>query len=438
MDTPLLALTRRRVTSRSGPSPETTATENMRQLIQLRWFAVAGQLVTILTVHVGLGMPLPLGPMLGVIALLTIANVIGTLLLSRHRVTNGEIMLALLFDIGALTAQLYLSGGATNPFISLYLLQVVLGAILLQAWSVWVLLGVASLCYAGLTASSIPLVYPVGLLPAIPDLYTLGAWISFALTGALLAQFITRITRNLRARDAYLADLRQHAAEEDGIVRMGLFASGAAHELGTPLASLSVIINDWQRMPKLASDPELAGELDEMQAELQRCKTIVSDILHSAGEPRGEAMESTAASGFLDSVVAAWRPTHSTVPLDYRCDDLDNAAVVAGASLRQAIWNLLDNAAEASPAGVELLVTRNPGELAISVIDGGEGFLGERLGDVGKPYRSSKGEGHGLGLFLANNVARRLGGRLEAANRAGGGAEVRLIIPVASAGPGKV
>lgn len=250
MDTPLLALTSRRAPSRPMASTDTAAAENMRQLVQLRWLAVGGQLLTVLVVNLGLHVPLPLAPMLGVIGLLVIANLIGTLLLPRHRANNVEIMLALLFDMGALTAQLYLSGGATNPFISLYLLQVVLGAILLEVWSAWVLVGVAGLCYAGLAAGGVPLLYPPGLVPSVADLNMLGGWISFLLTGTLLGLFITRITRNLRARDHHLADLRQHAAEEDGIVRMGLFASGAAHELGTPLASLSVILSDWRRMPR--------------------------------------------------------------------------------------------------------------------------------------------------------------------------------------------
>ena len=431
MDTPLLALTRRRAHADSAP------TENMRQLVQLRWIAVVGQFVTILAVDVGLGVPLPLGLMLGVVVLLALANVAGTMLLSRHRVTNVEIMLALLLDMGALTAQLYLSGGANNPFISFYLLQVVLGAILLEVWSVWVLVGVASLSYAGLTIGSRPLVYPPGLASEIGDLQTLGAWISFALTAALLGLFTTRIIRNLRARERYLADLRQHAAEEDGIVRMGLFASGAAHELGTPLASLSVILSDWRRMPKLASDAELAGELQEMQAEVQRCKAIVTDILHSAGEPRGEAMGAVRAQDFLDEAAATWRPTHAGVPLDYRCEALGAAAMVAGASLRQAIWNLLDNAAEASPAGIGLAATRTGDTLTMSVVDDGPGFSAAQLASIGKPYQSSKGAGHGLGLFLSTNVARRLGGRLEVANRDGGGAEVRLIVPLAADRPEK-
>jgi two-component system sensor histidine kinase RegB len=438
MDRPLLALTRRQVPSRAVPSPEVVATENMRQLVQLRWIAVIGQLVTILAVDRGLGMSLPLGLMFGLVAVLALANVMATLLLSRRRVTNAEMMLALLLDMGVLTAQLYLSGGATNPFVSLFLLQVVLGAILLEAWSVWVLVAAASLCYAGLTLNNRPLVYPSGLALDIADLYTLGAWISFALIGMLLGLFTTRITRNLRAREHYLADLRQHAAEEDAIVRMGLFASGAAHELGTPLASLSVILNDWRRMPKLAQDPELIGELEEMQAEVQRCKAIVTDILASAGKPRSEAIDSTGAGAFLDDVVAAWRPTHAATRLDYARENLEGAALVAGASLRQALWSLLDNAAEASPDGIGLVATREVDELRVEVTDKGSGFSEAQLAMVGKAHYSSKGAGHGLGLFLASNVARRLGGRLEVANRTGGGAEVRLILPLADDQPQEI
>jgi two-component system sensor histidine kinase RegB len=431
MESPLLALTRPRA-DQSGPSRDSTAAENMRQLLQLRWMAVAGQLITVLVVHLGLGVRLPLLPMLIVIALQALANVVSFTQLRRGRVTNVELMLGLLFDVGSLTAQLSLSGGATNPFISLYLIQVVLGAILLETWSVWVLVVLTTVCYAGLAADSRPLAYPPDLAPLIGDLTALGAWLSFVLSGTLLAMFVTRISRNLRARDEYLADLRQRAAEEEGIVRMGLFASGAAHELGTPLASLAVILGDWRRMPRLAADPELAAELDDMQAEVQRCKAIVTDILHSAGEPRGEAMQSTAARAFLADIIDEWRPTLASAPLLVDLDDLGDAAVVAGPALRQAVWNLLDNAAEVSPAGVTLLATREADELTIAVIDGGRGFTESQLASVGKLYHSGKGAGHGVGLFLASNVARRLGGRLEAMNRSGGGAEVRLVLPLAT------
>lgn len=428
MDTPLLALTRRG----TAPVADGAAAENMRQLVQLRWIAVAGQTIAILFVHFGLRVALPLPAMLGTAAALALANLLTTYTLTRHTVTTAEVLVALLLDMGVLTLQLYFSGGATNPFISLYLLQVVLGAILLPPAFAALLLVASALAYALLTVRFVPLVLPA-MLDA-DSLFALGRWIGFVMVAALLVMFSTRISSNLRNRDAYLADLRQHAAEEEGIVRMGLFASGAAHELGTPLGTLSVILADWRRVPAIANDPDLSAERAEMEGEVGRCKAIVSDILQSAGQPRGEAMERAAPEAFLRAVADAWAPTHPQVPLDYRAAGLEGAVLAIEPALRQAIWNLLDNAAAASPAGVALTAGIEGSSVAIAVQDWGDGFAPETLAHVGERMRSSKGAGHGVGLFLAASVARRLGGRLEARNRSGGGAEVRLLLPLATAG----
>jgi two-component system sensor histidine kinase RegB len=432
MDSPLLALTRSRVRPADPRPDDTTTAENMRQLVQLRWIAVAGQLATIAGVHWGMGVPLPALPMLGMVALLAAVNLTVTLALPRYRITNTGILLALLFDVGVLSVQLYLSGGATNPFTSLYLLQVVLGAILLEAWSVWLLVAVTGLCFAGLSVRHLPLAYPPTLLPWVGDLTVAAAWLSFALVAVLLVLFVSRIIRNLRQRDAHLADLRQRSIEEDGIVRMGLFASGAAHELGTPLSTLSVILGDWRRVPKIAGDPELLAEVGEMQDEVQRCKAIVSDILRSAGEPRGEALASLAADAFLDQLVAVWTGTHEGTALDFRKIGTEGAAIVADPALRQAIWNLLDNAAEVSPGWVSLTATRGSDVLVLVVRDHGPGFDATALAQFGKPQTSRKGPGHGVGLFLVWNVMRRLQGRVDARNLDSGGAEVRLYLPLAA------
>lgn len=428
MDRPILALTLPRRSA--GRSPEAVGNENMRLLAQLRWVAVAGQLITIGLVHYGLGVPLPLAPMLGVVTLLVLANVLELFMVARWRVTQGALFLALLFDVLALALQLYLSGGAENPFISLFLLQVVLGAILLDVAGVAVLAGVAVAAYAVLATHSLPLAYPPDLAATATELEQIGAWICFALTGGLLAVFVTRIIRNLRARDVYLVEMRRAAVEEDGIVRMGLLASGAAHELGTPLSSLAVILNDWSRMPRLTGDPELGPELAEMQREVGRCKAILGDLLHAAGAPRMDELSSVRAIDLLHDVVAAWKAGHGAVPLTYADENLEGAVLAAEPALRQAIANLLDNAAEASPAGVALRAARTADGLELSVLDAGPGFATAQLAAVGKPLQSTKGAGRGLGLFLAAALARRLGGRLTAANRPEGGAVVRLVLPL--------
>ena len=192
-----------------------TRLKNMQQLIQLRWLAVFGQIVTIEVAHYGFRIPLPLEPMLIVLATLIGFNVASLLRWRTGReATNTELFVAMLVDVATLTAQLYLSGGATNPFASLYLLQVILGAVLLQAWSSAALVVITGLCLIGLALFSRPLALPLDLDRGLASPYIQGMLLCFALNASLLLVFITRINANLRARDARLASLRQRAAEE--------------------------------------------------------------------------------------------------------------------------------------------------------------------------------------------------------------------------------
>ena len=411
-----------------------TGRENMRQLIQLRWIAVVGQIVTIAVVHFGFRFPLPLHDMSVVLLFLVAFNAVSMLRWrDPHQVTNSMLFVSLLVDVSTLTAQLYLSGGTTNPFVFLYLLQVILGAVLLRAWAVWTIVAITAACFAGLTVLYRPLVLPPGNYGLLSAPYVLGMLLCFALNAALLVIFITRINRNLRARDARLAYLRERAAEEEHIVRMGLLASGAAHELGTPLSTLSVILGDWRRMPGFAADPERLQEIDEMQAQVTRCKGIVSGILLSAGEARGESPVETTVRTFLDDLVAEWRATRPVVECTYENRFGTDLSIISDSALKQMICNVLDNALEASPQWVGFDVTHEGDLLKMVVTDAGPGFAPEMLTQFGKPYQSTKGRpGAGLGLFLVANVARTLGGSVVARNRAEGGAMVTLTLPLAA------
>jgi two-component system sensor histidine kinase RegB len=246
--------------------------------------------------------------------------------------------------------------------------------------------------------------------------------------------FVTRISRNLRERDAHLAALRQHAAEEDHIVRMGLLATGAAHELGTPLASLSVILGDWRRMQAVSGDADMLQELEEMQAAVRRCKAIVTGILLSAGEARGETSEAATLNGFIEEIAREWRGVHATDVLTVYNRIQDTGLPVASdAIVKQAIFNILDNAFEASPGNIRLIADEVGDMLRLRVVDAGPGFDRDMLSQIGKPYQSSKGRpGSGLGLFLVVNVARKLSGALSARNLPQGGAEVTLKLPLAA------
>jgi len=227
--------------------------------------------------------------------------------------------------------------------------------------------------------------------------------------------------------------MRERASEEEHIVRMGLLASGAAHELGTPLATLSVILGDWKRMPEFAKNKELLEEIGEMQVQLQRCKSIVSGILLSAGEARGESSVKTTINTFLDDLADEWRTTRPIVNFDYDNRIEEDIPVVFDSALKQMICNVLDNAVEASPQWVKLQVAQKDDSLILTVIDSGHGFAQHILDQIGKPYQSTKGKpGGGLGLFFVVSVARKLGGAMSAKNRREGGAEVTMTLPLAT------
>lgn len=406
---------------------------NMALLVQLRWMAVVGQLLTIFAVQVGLGITLPLASLLTVPVMLVLVN-LATLGVMRRResFTNAELLAVVLLDVCALAWQLYHSGGARNPFAFLFLLQIVIGAMLLDPrWS-WLVGVVAGFCMLFLTFQYQSLVVPLEYQDDPLRLYLLGSLVCFFLVASLMVFFVIRLERNRRESDAALAAFRQQAMEEDHIVRLGLLASGAAHELGTPLSSLSVIFGDWARMPEIADNADLADDVREIQSELQRCKTIVSGILMSAGEVRGEKPTVTTMCQFLEQIVAEWRPRMSG-RLDYENRFGDDVVIVSDTALKQVIGNIIDNAVEVSPERITMSAARIDDALVLTVRDFGPGFTEDMLHSVGRPYSSTKGRpGGGLGLFLVRNVARKLGGTVTVDNLPGGGASVCLTIPVAS------
>jgi len=406
---------------------------NMGLLMQLRWLAVLGQLLTIWIAHHYIGVRLPLAQLVAVPAMLALMNVL-TWALGRHRSGYSylELLGALMLDVEALSWQLYFTGGATNPFIFLFLVQIMIGAILLPArWS-WIVALVACCDVAFLTFDFRPLDLPPAYAGQHFQLYMIGSLSCFMLIAALLVVYVVRMDRNQRSSSAALATLRQRAAEEQHIVRMGLLASGAAHELGTPMASMSVILGDWAHHPAIADAADLAEDLADMQAELQRCKGILSGILMSAGEVRGENPTVTTLRGFLQDIAQDWQ-ARTTTPItlhDALGEDMD---IVADPALRQVIGNVVDNALEVSPKGITLVARRDGDWWQIAVRDQGPGFAPDLLPHIGRPYMSTKGrDGGGLGLFLVANVLRQLGGRMMVDNLPEGGAVVALSIPLSA------
>ncbi|MCJ8138396.1 ATP-binding protein [Falsirhodobacter halotolerans] len=393
-------------------------------LVQLRWLAVAGQIAAILIATFVLGIDLPLLPMWLVLLVLVAMNLISR---TPFRHWRGAVVVEMVVDMLALTTQLALSGGATNPFTILYLLQVTLSAVLLPRGTTWALVGLVAVLFLAIIPFHVPLVLPEGV--ELFPLYILGFAFGLLLDAVLITAFVTRITANLKERTTRLAALDQRALEEDHIVRMGLFASGAAHELGTPLASISVILGDWRHA---ATDPEQREDIDAMQKAIDRCKAIVTGILMTSGEARGEAPRATTVHTFIEDLANDWSDQRDFEGLSLRNDFGEDMQIVLDATLKQMMMNVLDNALEVSPTWVGLDAARRGNDLVLVVRDHGTGFAPDILADIGRAHRSTKGrQGRGLGLFLTVNAIRKLGGDVTVAN-VSDGAEVTLCLPLQS------
>jgi two-component system sensor histidine kinase RegB len=203
------------------------------------------------------------------------------------------------------------------------------------------------------------------------------------------------------------------------------------------LASLSVILSDWKRMPELKANADLTSDIAEMQAEVERCKTIVTGILMSAGEARGEAPTIATLGGFLSEIVAEWREkSNDAIAVVLKDPAPRDPRIIADPALKQVFSALLDNAHEAGAERMVVSATLDDDLLAVEFNDDGPGFTPDILERLGQPYQSTKGRaGAGLGLFLLVNVMRKLGGGVAARNRRDGGACVRLTLPLEALAP---
>ena len=426
---------------------EETGRRNLRFLLGLRTVTFCAQILAIFACNIGLSIVLPVAAMVLTASLLVLFNVYSFLRLRTARpIGQLDVGLGLATDVVVLALQMNFSGGTSNPFVSFFMLPVILGAVMLSARQAWAIYGLTILCYAALAVADVFRPMPPEMaMPGMIDrmaLHMHGMMLGYAVCAAVLVFMISRVRANLRARDEEIARLRTQALEQDHLMRLGLLTAGAAHELGTPLTTLSVIIKDWRDLGIPAAKAERDGELATLNNQVLRCKAVISDILAASGQTRGEDTSSQPLKPFLAGICEAWRKRHPDAALDLRLD-IDDRPIAADKVLEQSLVNLLDNAYEASQGedrrDVAFKARLAGDRLAIEIGDRGPGFAPDILAALGKPFVTTKDDGsgrpRGLGLLLVRNTAQAFGGELTV----GGdkrGARVRLDIPLASIGVG--
>lgn len=405
-----------------------TNRKNLLQLLRLRFIAILGQISIILLVNYFLQIPLPLIPMFSVLGVISFISLISFYhYQSNLKISNYSLFFEMIFDVIALAAQFYFSGGISNPFISLFILQVIIGAILLEAIYAWFIALMTVICYITLHFNYQELqLHHSHINSSFFDLHLHGMLFSYIFSSFIILIFITKISKNLKERDLKISQLKQQALAKEQLVNMGLFTTGAAHELGTPLSKISIIISD---LKQVSNNLDLTSDLKIIESELEQCKQIVSKILSSSGKARFEKARAIRVEEFLDQLVKKWQ--NSRKPTNFICNfsEISNSKIIFDDMLLQAFFNLLDNALNASPDFVLIEAKTRENFLIINIEDQGNGFKRETLDQIGKPNLSTKGSS-GIGIFLAINILQNFNANLKINNLKNGGARVIINIPL--------
>ena len=408
---------------------QSAAVTNLRRLLGLRAITLAGLGLALWFVVVRLGMPLPVAPLAGV---LTGMLVISLTTLWRLRcawpVQDRELFGQLLLDVASLTALFYFSGGSANPFVVLYLLPLAIAAAALPAPYVWGMAGVTTVCYTALLAWHVPLPHGAQAHDADFGMHVLGMWLGFVLSATLIAWFAVKMATTVRDRDRTLAALRENALRHERVLALGTLATGAAHELGTPLSTMAVLVKDIAPEQGIS-----AGKLGILRTQIARCKEILASLSAAAGQVRAESGQSLALDVWLRELTERWLALRPGVSANQRLEGTQPPPrVVAELTLAQAITNILNNAADASPESVEIDARWNADELVLEIADRGVGLAPEVQASAGAPFLTTKSDGLGLGLFLAYTTFSRFGGDVRLMQREGGGVLCRLTLPLAA------
>jgi two-component system sensor histidine kinase RegB len=339
-------------------------------------------------------------------------------------VTELEYAVQLAFDLFIHSALLFFSGGSTNPFVSYYLVPLTIAAVTLPWRYSLILSGIALALYTLMLAQFYPL---EAFAVSREKMQIYGMWLSFALAAGVITFFAARMAEELRRQEHMRALRREEAARDQQLLAVATEAAGAAHELGTPLATMSVLLKEMRQDHQ---DPALQEDLSILQDQVKLCKETLQQLVRAAEANRRLAVQEQTVSHWLDQALNRWhlmRPEAS-----YRFQRLgqgDLPMIAPPPDLTQALLNLLNNAADACAEGLEVNLDWDEQEICISIRDHGAGVPLAIAEQIGKPFFTTKGKGFGLGLFLSKASVTRAGGSVKLYPHEEGGTLTELRLP---------
>ncbi len=421
----------------------------LQTLVLLRWLAVGGQATAVVFTAFIMDFELPLEWCLGAIAASAWLNVILAVRYpAPRRLGEREAAAYLAYDILQLGVLLYLTGGLENPFAFLFLVPVTISATTLSLRATIALAALAFLLVTILGPYHLPLPWFAGEEVRLPPLWILGMWVALVLGLAFMTAYAFRVAREGRRMSAALSATQLVLAREQRLSALDGLAAAAAHELGTPLATISLVTKELKREAGSSLDPALMEDLELLHSQAERCRDILGNL--SLRGQAGDVVHSRMSLAvLLDEAADPFRDRGREIAIELSPDSEASAGeppdFVRRTEIMYALRNLIENAVAFSRSKVVVAARWSADTVEISISDDGPGFSANVIDQLGEPYVSTRrtvpgskspdadidGGGMGLGFFIAKTLIERTGARLAAANASRGqtGAIIRLIWP---------
>lgn len=403
----------------------------LRTLILIRWIAVMGQTVTILVVYLGLGFDLPLPICLAVILTLALSNLYLSLRrASGSRLDDRTAALLLGFDVVQLALLLYVTGGLQNPFAILIIAPVMVSAtILSRAATIGLtLLALVSISVLAVLRTTLP--WSPGPLE-LPPVYVLGIWTALAVASVFISTYVWSVAEEARRMSDALAATHTLLARQQQLSALGGLAAAAAHELGSPLATIAVVAKELSR--EIPPGSPLAEDVDLLLSQSARCRDILAGIAQTPERRSAEPFDRLPLSQLVEAAAEAQMGGRVEIDIIIE-DDVVGEEPMLGRSpeILSGLGTLIQNAAQFAASTVTVTLRWDERDVVVGVQDDGPGFPPAVLAAIGEPFistRAGDSEHMGLGIFIAQTLLARLGAELFFANLEAGGAEVVIRWP---------
>ena len=422
--------------------PPTDVSVSLRRLVLIRWIAVLGQAVTVLVVHFDLGFKLPLTSTLVVIAASAVLNILASRRrLPSARLGDREAAAYLAYDTLQLGILLFLTGGLENPFAVLMLAPVIVSATILSRSSVIGLSALTVIAISVLAFWHLPLPQRPAQPFELQPIYVLGFWTALVCSTLFISGYAWSVALEARKmRDAYAAT-QLALAREQRVSAVGGLAAAAAHQLGSPLATIAVVAKELAR--DLPPDSPHAADAVLLLSQSERCRTILADLAHHQDAETASPYERLPVSALVE---AAGEPHLSPeIVVQYAVEasrgpdgkPIEEPLVRRSPEIIHGIGNLIQNAIHFAQQEVEVTTSWNADKVSVDIADDGPGFPQSVLARIGEPYISARqlgtsyhpqaGAQHmGLGIFIAQTLLARTGAQLTFDNLSDGGAHIGI------------